>query len=459
MEAPTKKRKGEAEAPPVDKTPAVAAKRSKARLPFYGESKCHRGCGRPAYWSVGPRAFCGRCSGEARRAGTRRKLTHNPRADTIVADTRAAHRKTVELERLANARLGRAGTVTARRMVGRGAPLLVPGVLNVFPNWRHAKREDGLGLERLSPKFLGPVRHGQPGLPDARTIEAFHQANKVFPWFFDASADSASGEREEREDGEADASGNVRPEFFAMQRRMYADPYPYRHQHEFIAKNPHLLPPHTSLEQVQAHAAGRGPEHPPVSLGYRGDGETAAATEPTVAAPADAGASEGKEEKRESKTANERPNAKGRGNKVGGGKGGAERPTTKKKKSKNKNAPLFSLWVDHNKHSRRISYVESRQLYCSLMDVLARREPQWERLRKLVAGGTNVCIVGYDAQSLDRDAMVRYLDGSRPFGHECVLATMLQDAQETWPWRLRKTLDFDFEALHPAVADPPRISS
>jgi len=57
---------------------------------------------------------------------------------------------------------------------------LVEGYLNVFPNNKHGKRKDGMGLPDLSPMRLGKVFHGQPNLPPAENIENFHQFSKKF---------------------------------------------------------------------------------------------------------------------------------------------------------------------------------------------------------------------------------------------------------------------------------------
>lgn len=55
----------------------------------------------------------------------------------------------------------------------------------------------------LSPKMVGPIVHNQPGLPDALTLEGFHQFNKVFIF-------------------ELDAKGNLTPTFFERQKFGYA---------------------------------------------------------------------------------------------------------------------------------------------------------------------------------------------------------------------------------------------
>jgi hypothetical protein len=56
----------------------------------------------------------------------------------------------------------------------------LPGYVCVFPNYRHENRVDGYGLSSLSPMKLGPVLHGQPGLPAARKLESFWQMSKRF---------------------------------------------------------------------------------------------------------------------------------------------------------------------------------------------------------------------------------------------------------------------------------------
>lgn len=66
------------------------------------------------------------------------------------------------------------------RMAMMKAVPLTPGFRNVFPNNKHQNRRDGFGCSSLSPMKLGPVVHGQPGLPNALNIEVFHQSNKKY---------------------------------------------------------------------------------------------------------------------------------------------------------------------------------------------------------------------------------------------------------------------------------------
>lgn len=90
-------------------------------------------------------------------------------------------------------------------------PVCTPGFTMIFPNFKHGKRKDGLGLPSLSPKFIGPIDHGQPGLPISKNLENFHQGNKVFK-------------------SEVDETGEPTAEFFERQIEMYNDAFPWRHK-------------------------------------------------------------------------------------------------------------------------------------------------------------------------------------------------------------------------------------
>ncbi len=91
------------------------------------------------------------------------------------------------------------------------------GYLNVFPNFKHQNRSV-FGCSSLSPKSLGPVIHGQPGLPDSLNLENFHQFNKVFS-------------------SEVDEKGNPTSIFFETQIEGYTDKIPHRHKETALKKN------------------------------------------------------------------------------------------------------------------------------------------------------------------------------------------------------------------------------
>lgn len=71
-------------------------------------------------------------------------------------------------------------SVICRKMFMRKSPICKDGYIMVFPNFKHGNRKDGIGLPDLSPFMLGPVEHDQPGLPPCKTLENFHQFNKVY---------------------------------------------------------------------------------------------------------------------------------------------------------------------------------------------------------------------------------------------------------------------------------------
>ena len=82
--------------------------------------------------------------------------------------------------------------------------------LRVFPNRKHQNRKDGFGCASLSPMMLGPVHHGQPGLPPSLNLENFFQGSKCYPCEMVDGAPSAA--------------------FYSSRLRMYNDAEPHRHK-------------------------------------------------------------------------------------------------------------------------------------------------------------------------------------------------------------------------------------
>jgi hypothetical protein len=203
------------------------------------------------------------------------------------------------------------------------------GFLNIFPNNRHGDRKDGRGMPSLSPMRMGPVMHNQTELPHAKSIENFHQGNKVYASQYDAQLDKPT------------------PAFYETQREMYTDDVPHRH-------------------------------HPAASSRLR---------------------------------------------------------------------PLFSVFYVGDVEYR-LSYVESRQLYCHYYEAFARADPAYKTLENLIEQGYHLQMCGYDAYDVEGDWSdpnvweAYYLDPSRPFGHERVLACMLSISSEDVPWRKHKTVPF-----------------
>lgn len=115
----------------------------------------------------------------------------------------------------------------------------------------------------------------------------------------------------------------------------------------------------------------------------------------------------------------------------------------KSKDVKNKNIPLFFLWVDKEGNEHRLNYIESRQFYCHFYERLASKQPDFLKLNKLIKNKTNIQICGYDGRPIGhRSIEEEYLDPSKPFGHELVLAIMLIENPNHYPWKKYKKFDF-----------------
>lgn len=111
------------------------------------------------------------------------------------------------------------------------------------------------------------------------------------------------------------------------------------------------------------------------------------------------------------------------------------------KDAKNKNIPLFFVWQDKDEH--HLSYIESRQFYCTFYERLTRDKEDFIFLKNLVRSGTNIQICGYDAREIQKENIEReYLNPDFPFGHELVLFTLLVENEENYPWRKYKSFKF-----------------
>lgn len=191
---------------------------------YFGESTCacnvykpiKRLCGRKAYYrrNADNAVVCGYHSKE----GERTKLAKNPMAGEIrhqeLMNRTAICHYVAQTNKQNNVR----GVVKCMKMKMFGNVPFIHGFINVFPNYKHGNRQDGLGLPSLSPKSIGPVEHFQLGLPIALNLENFHQGNKVFS-------------------SELDENGQPLPLFYETQRQMYLDPVPHRHKQASGKKN------------------------------------------------------------------------------------------------------------------------------------------------------------------------------------------------------------------------------
>ena len=273
-------------------------------------------CSKRAYYIYNDMVYCGRHAPD--------KTNKIPKAEVDYTE----HYESICYAAKKNKKKGRKGKIILYRMRMMKSVPLIEGYLNVFPNYRHQNRKDGFGCSSLSPMNLGPVKHGQPGLPDSKNIENFHQGSKLFE------------EEVDNNDSDLIEPGKL---YYSNRKSFYLDDVPHRHK-------------------------------------YKGTGN-------------------------------------------------------------NKSIPLCFIWVDTEGKEHQLSYIESRQFYCTFYERLAKKEEDYKDLRALIACGYNLQICGYDAFDID-DPEEAYLDPSHPFGHERVLYTMLTMNKKDYPWRKHKTFDF-----------------
>jgi len=102
-----------------------------------------------------------------------------------------------------------------------------------------------------------------------------------------------------------------------------------------------------------------------------------------------------------------------------------------------KDIARYSCRSDRTGRWRKFTYVESRFFYCKMYERRALESADFLALKQKLADGVNLEILGYDAFRLDpMNAETLYMafqDGSRPFGHEMVLASLLVCADDL-PW-------------------------
>lgn len=188
---------------------------------YYGETICQavvkstgNRCKNGAYYNSNSQYLCGVHS----KNKARTQLLKNPNKSQLKINKLLDHNQTVSKAQQANKISGITGQIILYKMKMMASVPLIDGYLNVFPNFKHHNRADGLGFPSLSPKAIGPINHGQPGLPIAKNLENFHQGNKVFP-------------------SEVDQNGLPLPIFYTTRLDMYLDDVPHRHKTAADGKN------------------------------------------------------------------------------------------------------------------------------------------------------------------------------------------------------------------------------
>lgn len=163
-------------------------------------SSSNKNCTNKAYYAFENKIYCGvHC-----KNSNRIELPKNPNKEQNKKILIENHMQNV----LQEAKLtGTMGKVTCRKMKMMKEVELLPGFMNVFPNFKHENRKDGYGCKELSPMSLGPVYHMQPKLPECKNIENYHQGNKYF-------------------------AHETIPQFLQKRLEMYLDPVPHRHKYD-----------------------------------------------------------------------------------------------------------------------------------------------------------------------------------------------------------------------------------
>jgi len=181
---------------------------------FYGEQTCTamKASGLPC---TNRAYYVGQLCGTHSNKSTRQKLCKNPNVAMLKEQSIVDHSQTLEVHRTPNER----GKVVMTKMRMMQAVGLIPGFMNVFPNNKHANRQDGWGCPSLSPMRLGPVIHNEPDYPPCMNIENYHQQSKVFPT-------------------EVDANGDPTLEFYKRRKDMFICKDAFRHKYPDLKMYP-----------------------------------------------------------------------------------------------------------------------------------------------------------------------------------------------------------------------------
>ena len=188
---------------------------------YYGEIKCVAKyangipCRNMAYYQHGNNYLCGLHS---KKFVKRKCLPYNPNKQRNLQIKLKEQQDSIEMHAVNNRKNGKKGDVICCKIKMMKAVDDIDGYVKVFPNYKHGNRKDGLGMSALSPKAMGPIDHGQPGLPIAKNLENFHQGNKCFP-------------------SELNENGRPNDEYYATRLNMYNDDVPHRHKEAANGKN------------------------------------------------------------------------------------------------------------------------------------------------------------------------------------------------------------------------------
>lgn len=127
---------------------------------YFGESICQFSnkngvkCNRKAYYMTSDKLVA--CGFHGKKE-TRITLPKNPHASKIKQEEIQKHNEECKMIAEKNKLEGRMGKVCCSKLKMFGSIKLTPGFINIFPNFKHGHRKDGLGLPSLSPKSIGCI--------------------------------------------------------------------------------------------------------------------------------------------------------------------------------------------------------------------------------------------------------------------------------------------------------------
>lgn len=201
---------------------------------YYGEQKCsHPTCTFGGYYQTENGI---RCGVHSKRCNIKTTLPKNPRKKVLAKEkTDTMLKRAIEF---AENNTVIKGPVFGQLRMMKGINI---DEINetyggawypVFPNEKHQNRSDGYGCCSLSPKVIGPINHGQEGLPIANNLENYHQGNKVF----ESEVESNHVENID--------SYVIKKEFYNTRIEFYTSEKAFRHKHASNGKNAPLFSIH-----------------------------------------------------------------------------------------------------------------------------------------------------------------------------------------------------------------------
>ena len=199
-----------------------------SQLYYYGESTC-KGIKRDGSVCVNKAYYVGELCGV--HSKDKIALPKNPDAGKLAEQKLHDDKVAIEQAMQLNKAQGKRGQLILTKLAMMKSPPDVKGFLKVFPNYKHGNRRDGWDLPALSPKSIGPVHHGQPGLPPSENLENLHQGNKLF-------------------------HGESMDEFVAHRFEMYTDKIPHRHKSDKYPQLKHISNKNIPIKSIWINKSG-----------------------------------------------------------------------------------------------------------------------------------------------------------------------------------------------------------